>query len=197
MAEGIYDLPCEFKTFQPVILDIGANVGAYCKWASNRWPGCRIHAYEPHPENFAMLENGINEDGLSGVIPENVAVRRSAGHAFLFEGKNNCGECSLEYGTSQVETGVTVEVIDAATLPTAHIIKIDSEGAEIPILERLAEMGRINAPIAYSLEFHSARDRRKIDSLLAAYTLISGKVYVPSRGVVNYMRSDLLGVHAC
>jgi hypothetical protein len=52
---GSYDIPFNPEK-PPVILDIGANIGAFTSWAAKRWPGCVIHAYEPHPGNYAMLE---------------------------------------------------------------------------------------------------------------------------------------------
>ena len=188
---GIYDLPVDFKT-PPTILDIGANVGAYCQWASERWPGCQIHAYEPHPDNFEMLEALLRGRPLANVTAINAAIGRASDRALLYEGRHNCGECSLERGPEQIDTSVEVTVLDAAVLPVAHIIKIDTEGSEIPILDRLDEFDLINIPVAYSLEYHSAEDRREIDALLAAYTLISGVIYGPARGVLNFLRTDLI-----
>ena len=37
----------------PVILDIGANIGGFSRWATHRWAGCEIHCYEPIKRNFS------------------------------------------------------------------------------------------------------------------------------------------------
>ena len=50
---------CPIKIPSPVILDIGANIGAFALWAIGRWPGCRLHCYEPLPANFDMLRQNL------------------------------------------------------------------------------------------------------------------------------------------
>lgn len=55
---GCYDVPVfEKEVRPPVVLDIGADVGAFAIWACKRWPGAHIHSYEERPNLFQCLEN--------------------------------------------------------------------------------------------------------------------------------------------
>lgn len=45
----------------PVVFDVGANVGIYSKNIINIINGSKIYAFEPHPKNFSILKR------LSGV----------------------------------------------------------------------------------------------------------------------------------
>src|SRR5204863_6169236 len=58
VLNGEYDIPYQHPN--PVVLDIGADVGSFAAWASQRWPGCRIHCYEPLPSNFAVLQQNLS-----------------------------------------------------------------------------------------------------------------------------------------
>src|SRR5215470_12198605 len=57
IADGEYEIPYQHPN--PVILDIGANVGGFAAWASQRWPASLIHCYEPLPDNFALLQKNL------------------------------------------------------------------------------------------------------------------------------------------
>lgn len=48
-------LPKLIKSNQPVLIDIGANVGKYSCELSRKFPGARLYAFEPHPKNYTKL----------------------------------------------------------------------------------------------------------------------------------------------
>lgn len=192
VLDGVYDLP--FLTFDgkaPIVIDIGANVGAYCLWASRRWPGCVLHAYEPHPENCAELRRTLDHHKLKAEVHQ-TAVLDYSGTAGLFEGKNNCGECSIWMGAEQVQKSIIVPVMDAIELPRGDVLKIDTEGAEGIILRRLRKTGQLPDFKIVSLEYHGEVGRRSIDDVLEDFTLGSCSASLPHRGVLNYLRTDLL-----
>ena len=74
----------------------------------------------------------------------------------LHLGRNNCGEASF------------YDIGDAK----AHIVKIDTEGSEVDILERL---GSFDHDVIL-LEYHSEANRRTIDALLGDFFLVGGEV---------------------
>lgn len=181
---GEYEVPLYGLT-NPVILDIGANVGAFAIWAHHRWPGSIIHAYEPSPTNFIYLMG--NTERLQGihVYEQGIGV---PGFRVLFNGRNNCGENSLfAPHDGMTDIGIHVEVKDPLSLPEANMLKVDTEGCELEILEPLIGAGRKFDAIM--LEYHRIKDRLLIDALLADYdyTLVGAHIYSPGRGVVRYL----------
>lgn len=181
---GEYDVPYGHPA--AVILDVGANIGSFAVWAARRWPGCEIHCYEPVAENFALLAENVS--ALGARVRLNRFAIGDPSHREVFLGKNNCGECSFFQLGEQSEQTVAVETRPPSTMPPAHILKMDTEGAELEILAGLAQ-------IDYDLilmEFHSERNRREVDRLLADYVLVGADVSRPDRGVLKYMHSRML-----
>lgn len=183
---GEYDVPICSSGL--TILDLGANVGAFSLWAAHRWPGSIIHAYEPHPGNFDMLSENVY--GYRGIHLHRFGVG-DKGIRVLHNGKNNAGEASFHASCGgAADTGQHVEVVSPLSLPLAHILKVDTEGCEIEILEPLMKDGRRYE--AVMAEYHSHLHRRKIDALLADYYLIGAHVYSVGRGVVRYVHKSLV-----
>jgi FkbM family methyltransferase len=184
VLRGEYDLPYQHPN--PVILDIGANVGSFAVWAVNRWPGCFVHCYEPLPANFELLRSNLRSLVGTSVSLNNFAIGDPA-RSRLFLGKNNCGEASFfDLGEQSTES---VEVVTRAPdfLPKAEILKIDAEGSEVDILTK---MQPINVDVVL-LEYHSEQNRRRADELLADYFLIAGEVRCLNRGVLKYVHRRL------
>lgn len=57
---------------RPMIFDVGANIGLFALFASERWPGSRIVCFEPVPEVFDVLERNLVQ--IPDVVARNVAV---------------------------------------------------------------------------------------------------------------------------
>ena len=152
VLNGCYEAPVN----PSVILDIGANVGAFARWAYLRFPDAKIYCYEPHPGNFALLTKSKTYYNLDKVELRQVAVADKSDVLTLYENGFNCGEWSLikfdEHGTGRID----VQVIDAADLPEADFIKIDTEGVEPNIVKRLADLGRLDKVQGVVLEYHAA-----------------------------------------
>jgi FkbM family methyltransferase len=184
VLNGEYDIP--YQHAQPVILDIGANVGSFAVWASRRWPGSFIHCYEPLPDNFTLLQKNLAP--LNGRVALNNYAIGDPAHTLLYLGRNNCGEASFfDIGEQRPEV-VEVVTKPPAVLPHAQILKMDVEGAEIEILSRMPD---IQFDIVM-LEYHSEANRRTADRLLPQHTLVGGEIRCLDRGVLKYVHSRLL-----
>lgn len=174
---GSYDVPWSPEV-PPVILDVGANIGAFVKWSASRWPGSTILAYEPHPNNFKLLKRTVESIADNGKISFfELAVSGKAGTSKLKFGKDsiNCGEWSLNVG-SDFKDSVDVTVIAAKDLPEADILKLDVEGAEAEILEALKY--RLHRFSAVMLEIHAAQWVKPIEDLLmiAGFAIVGKEV---------------------
>jgi len=68
--KGEYDI--SYENPNPVILDIGGNVGGFCLWANQRWKNSKIYSYEPIKKNFEFLK--LNTKDLENIMVMNLAI---------------------------------------------------------------------------------------------------------------------------
>lgn len=174
------------KVDSPYIIDIGANVGGFAVWAHEYFNNAKIDCYEPIKANYDLLRQNIEG---TDIAVRNIAIGKDNGERMMYYGLHNCGEASMFQGEEQRQEGEMVKVMSAKHLPQCDIIKIDTEGAEIEILENL-----VHFPNIFLVEFHSAYNRRKIDELLLDYTLIECTMRGWNYGILKYVKSSLVGV---
>jgi FkbM family methyltransferase len=128
------DLPGE-----PVVLDLGGNIGLFSLLAARMHPSAQIYTYEPGPPNYQMFElNCLANPGLCKRIhlrKEAVAGQTRVAE-WLFDEKNPGG--SGLFATDGVKYRVQIraftEVLNSINGDIA-LAKIDIEGAEYEVLE--------------------------------------------------------------
>lgn len=188
---GEYDIAGVELSSPPVVLDIGANVGAYTWWALERWPGCTVWAYEPEQHNFeAFNANLIRHPDARNVHVERRAIVQcaSATQVTLYQSQINGGMHSLIPGLAG-EGCVPMQVpsLDASRLPIADVVKIDAEGIEgwlvVELLLRFS-------PLVISVEWHHEDLRKSITRVCeaAGYSLWSGNVFRANIGTFNFIK---------
>ena len=170
----------------PYIIDIGANVGGFAVWAHEFFKNPKIDCYEPIKANYDLLRQNIEG---TDIAVRNIAIGKEDGERMMYYGLDNCGESSLFQGDRQLAEGEIVKVMSSQHLPQCDIMKIDTEGAEIEIIENL-----VNFPLVFLIEFHSAYNRRKIDQLLLDYTLLECTMRGRDYGILKYIKSSLVEV---
>lgn len=170
------------KIDNPHIIDIGANVGGFAVWAHEYFLNPKIDCYEPIKANYELLRQNIEG---TDIACRNIAIGKDDGERMMYYGLHNCGEASMFQGEEQRAEGEMVKIMSAKHLPRCDIMKIDTEGAEIEILENL-----VNFPSVFLIEYHSAYNRRRIDQLLEDYTLIECTMRGYNYGILKYIRSE-------
>lgn len=133
--------PEEVKT----VLDIGANVGATALYFARLYPNAQVYAFEPAPDNFAVLERNIaNSQRIRGF---NFGLGAADATLELYHSDNpvNFGGYSLHPAGSDTSKTVRIQVRNVATvlgelaLEKIEVIKVDTEGAEWDILTAFPE----------------------------------------------------------
>jgi len=126
-----------------LMLDIGANIGSVSLYWSQRVPNLRIHCYEPNPSASVTLKRNVIQNSLESRVtihPEGVG--RSAGVLRLWVDIPT--DLSSAYmDKPPVEGGRRIEVpvlsVDDAWQRAGGkaiwLLKVDTEGAEVDILE--------------------------------------------------------------
>ena len=175
------------------ILDIGANVGAATVMLAARYPTATIHSFEPGPVPRSLLLGNV------------ASLRQVKVHAYGLDSSD--GQCKLyrsawdPMSASVMPSAENTALFDTIALRKASkaiqeekitavdILKIDTEGCEVPVLTDLAEIVA-NAHVIY-LEYHSDADRRQIDAILEpTHILAHAAARHAHRGDVCYVHRN-------
>ncbi|PPQ38316.1 FkbM family methyltransferase [Rhodopila globiformis] len=131
-----------------VLLDVGANHGAYARRLRQLAPTARIIAFEPHPVTFAYLATRMAD--MPSVALINQAVGAQAGSFTLYDFGTSDGstQASLSeaavglYSADIVQHPVECTTIDAfmsqSGLECIDFLKIDTEGHDLSVLQGAA-----------------------------------------------------------
>ena len=185
LQNGCYPIHEWLKDVRTIV-DIGANFGAFSVLFGSVFPEAKITAFEPHPEVFKLLR--INTQGLNvDLLPH--AVSDYQGTGMLWDSDFCCAMASLIRGPDQQDDPYPVQVVQARFAIPAEIdvLKIDTEGSELPILRDIKD-NLANIRVIY-LEFHSESDRLDIEKLLLpTHTLYFARLTKPTLGELMYVR---------
>jgi FkbM family methyltransferase len=175
------------------ILDIGANVGAASVMLASHYPDARVHAFEPGPDSLALLSQ--NTEFFPSICIHGFGLGAEGGRHHLYRSRWDPMSASTLSSTENTEDFDIIEIrrakpaIESLGITAIDVLKIDTEGCEVPILADLAAL--IAATKVIYLEYHSEHDRRCIDERLAGtHVLGFAAVRHPHRGEVCYVHRD-------
>jgi FkbM family methyltransferase len=119
-----------------VVVDCGAHIGSFtCRWAPYV---SEMHSFEPHPANYALLEENVASLGLDNVFLYNMALADYAGEAKMaeeFDPNLGGGSGAADiFCTGEGCIPVPVDTLDDMMTGEVDFIKLDVEGAEASIL---------------------------------------------------------------
>lgn len=155
---------------EPIILDIGANIGEYSIALASAIPACRCYAFEPNPITFEKLS--LNTNAKANIVPLNCGAGSRKEHIKLFAYKTDFStshaslyrdvfkECHMQDAANIVEMSCGVEKVDdlieSCVIPEAaiHFIKIDTEGHELEGLKGARTAIRMRGVRAVQFEFN-------------------------------------------
>ncbi|MGE0707071.1 MAG: FkbM family methyltransferase [Planctomycetota bacterium] len=177
-----------------VIVDAGANIGAFTLLAARRSPAARIVALEPSPETFARLEELVARNRLGArVRPLQLALAAEPGRRW-FRGAEAPSHLRALVGKGE---GDPVEAVDLAGLfareglERVDLLKLDVEGEEHGLFARASDelLARVDA---IALEYHPAgrgAKRRLVERLArAGLHLVHDRSEAPEHGVAWFQR---------
>ncbi len=150
------------------ILDIGANTGIVSLTFKRKYSGARVIAFEPLPENFALLEYNLRN--LENVLAVPVGLGRETGEMdyYASDDANNLGGGSFHPSPSQMNQACgklqilsPVDALRKFDIRDVDLIKIDTEGAEHDILTSFPErvISRVSVIVG---ELHSVKDQETL-----------------------------------
>jgi FkbM family methyltransferase len=150
------------KVLQPgmTFFDIGVNVGVFSVAAGKAMSESQgsIYAFEPCPATFAILEKNLQENELTVVHAQCLAVSERSGAASLYvnaamkDGLNSLedpshGDAEV-VGTVPVRVTTLDEFIVEHDIPRVDVMKVDVEGAELLVFRGARSLlARADAPL--------------------------------------------------
>lgn len=131
---------------KPLVIDVGANVGAYSAKVKSLCPDAVIYAFEPHPKTFARLSSNASEKGYTAI---NAGCSDMRARVELYDYKESgdgsshaslYGEVIEELHEAERQSH-TVDVttvdgfVDQREIHKIDLLKIDTEGSELKVIE--------------------------------------------------------------
>ena len=165
---------------ESIVIDAGAYVGEWVTQIADRY-GCTVYAFEPGPGFFERLEAAVGDRPDVHLLEHGLGAADTSARLML-DGPGSsvhAGDARLPADGAAGSMGaVDVEIRDVATvfdglgLDRIDLLKLNIEGAEYDVLDRLAETGwlaRIDQILVQFHEWHphAHRRRRAIHSALA------------------------------
>lgn len=139
-----------------VVVDVGAFTGGWAQHIVDRYDPV-IYAFEPNPRSFAQIEKKAESNPKLKPVPyglgdEDVTVDftiKGLGSSMCDERASNS-----EAPRMQVEIAAIDRVWKDLQLGNVDLMKINIEGAEFPLLERMIETDLIKNVGCYLIQFH-------------------------------------------
>lgn len=160
------------RTDTPVILDCGANIGMaslYFKWL---YPRARIHAFEPDPATFSLLQENIARNKLD-IEVSNCALWDQNTEVNFFTDSGKPGSLLMTTTSAQLKSEpikVPARRLSDFIQGDVDFVKVDVEGAEHRILSDLVQSGKIARIRQMVFEYHHRMPEQK--SCLAGFLLM-------------------------
>ncbi|MBX9592222.1 MAG: FkbM family methyltransferase [Hyphomonadaceae bacterium] len=174
-----------------IAIDCGANVGHYTRMLAAS--GATVYAFEPDPHCYGILCRTLGE--RPNVHLFNQAVGAETCDTKLYRARDfdtdpdYLSQSSSVYGSNpNVETSsaIAVQQIDLIRFITAlprpvSVLKLDIEGAEVPVIEKLLDTRVIDRVGQVFAETHE----RKIPELAAPTRALRRRIALEGRGNLN------------
>ncbi len=147
----------KIRDCQPdLIIDIGANIGAFACLAARVHPRAQVHAFEPSMTHADLLEENVALNRLTNVILHRAPVTKDGREVVFTElGAGGASGIILQEGGRAVPMkSVSLDGVDFSGKNFAFF-KIDCEGAEGEIIEWIcAHSARLPRRLRLACEYH-------------------------------------------
>jgi len=168
-----YAPPREFPLAREAVrtvLDIGANVGVTALYFSQIFPNAQIYAFEPAPDNFAVLARNVANCERIRAFNFGLGANDATLELFASDNPVNFGGYSLHAAGSDTSKKVSIavrrvaSVLEEISVEKVDVIKIDTEGAEWDILTAFPE-SVVQSAKYITGELHGNKDFALLDYL--------------------------------
>jgi len=165
-ASKCYEKICHIEN--PIIFDIGSNIGTFTTWLSKAFPNGKIYCFEPQRSVFQILCGNIAINNLYNVYTYNLAIGKDNTKIKFHEPnyfiKNDFGTFSLidDAIKEKNKNEIIVQIntldwfIEYYEIEKIDLIKIDVEGMDMDVLIGAKNTIQKYKPIIF-IEHHNSK----------------------------------------
>lgn len=147
----------------PVIVDIGANVGEYTKGVLKINPSSEVISIEPHPKTFLKLTKNIQNENVTFF---NIGIGEKRGKMRLFDYAESDGSSHATlyedvivnlHKSDAISHEIDVDTLENILVGFSNdidLLKIDTEGNEFNVLKGAKKLFEVNKIKAIHFEFN-------------------------------------------
>ena len=165
--------------------DIGANVGymtCLMAQAVAGAEGAQVHAFEPEPANFDILQHNLSLNRLKGVEAQHLALSSKTGKEWIYLSNQNFGDHTLVPLPGREK--ILIESVTFDDYYASHcagrrvrFVKIDVQGYELEVLKGMRQSLARGLIDIVLLEFWPARLKKAGSSSAELLTLLASMPY--------------------
>ena len=173
------------------IVDCGGNAGATACFFAKAYPDARILSFEPGRRIFPYFVRNTaqfpNVRGFEfGLADRDVSAELWSGRDSTVTQSLFANSYTTEQDTERVELREAASALREIGVDRIDILKVDTQGSELPILRSLA--AHIPTTSVIYVEYHSEDDRIAIDAMLRpTHIVVSGRIEIPHIGELCYV----------
>jgi len=125
------------------IVDCGANIGITSLFFASRYRNATIYSVEPHPANFALLQQNVK--GQPRIVPINAAIVGLPCPSVHFSTERPAWGNRIETSGVGLEVpAITIsQLCEMHTVDRLDLLKIDIEGAEREVFNHADFLSRV------------------------------------------------------
>ena len=162
VAKGDITLRLNYPlTPDSIVLDIGGFKGDFAAAISNKFK-CTIHIFEPMKDHAAHIANRSKNNNKVFVHPVGVGGKSEDITIYIPEGKD---EATMHPGDSTIAGKANIKVVDVVevfkNIEAKHVdlMKLNIEGAEFDLLDRLIANNLHKKVTDIQIQFHKIDDK--------------------------------------
>jgi FkbM family methyltransferase len=187
------------------VIDVGANIGYYTVLGAEAvGPTGQVLAFEPDPTGFGFLTKNVKTNGFSNVVAEQKALSNKAGKLKLYLDEFNKGDHRIYQTGNRPSVDIDAVKLDdylPADRRKVDLIKIDTQGAEIVILQGMTETLKQNPSVKMIVEFwpkglsEFGQDAKELLDILDGMNFKYLSIQEDTKTVVETNRAELLRLY--
>ena len=150
----------ESSSRTPTILDCGSNIGMSVLFFKRLYPNSRVIAFEPDRETFDVLQVNVRKNQWKHVELYNKAVYPADGTTNFYTDPAHAGSLAMSTARERFPgRAVACQKVETVRLSPfiqgeVDLVKMDIEGAEGPVMQELANAGKLKWIKEIFVEYH-------------------------------------------